>query len=300
MGMRYALGRGRAWDVVHDKVAPTRHGVLQYADVGSGEPVVLVHATNLVDSLVTPLRLYEPLFDQYRIISYYRAGYRGSALNPDVTQVSIADGADHLVDLLDHLGIARAHIVGYSFGGVTVWDAMLRHPDRVASSTLIEAFLPRETPDAVQANIASFMATQPAAQQGDWETAGRIYVKAVWGDYFPECLEVTNPLDLWDNFPNDVEVAFTYDFPAYMQWNFLPSKAAEFEAVKPTMPVLTMLGLDSERAMPGFIATQQFIMDWLPQAERAGIPFASHSMQNSNPIAVGEALVDFLGRHPIG
>jgi pimeloyl-ACP methyl ester carboxylesterase len=298
--LRHAIGRGRSWDVVHDKFAPTRHGRLQYADVGQGEPVVLVHATNLVDSLVTPLSLYEPLFEQYRIISYYRAGYRGSTLNPGIETVSIEDGSDHLVDLLDHLNIPRAHIVGYSFGGVTVWDGMLRHGDRFASSTLIEPFLPRESPAAVQANIASFMSTQPLAAQGDWDAAGRTYVAAVWGDYFPSVCDVTNPLDIWERFPDDVRVAFTYDFPAYMQWGFRPSEAAKYDANKPAMPVLSMLGLDSEAAMPGFVDTHQFIMRWLPQAERAGIPYASHSMQNSNPIAVGEALVDFLNRHPIG
>jgi pimeloyl-ACP methyl ester carboxylesterase len=299
-GMRHAIGRGRSWDVPHDKFAPTRHGQLQYADVGQGEPVVLVHATNLVDSLVTPLRLYEPLFDNYRIISYYRAGYRGSSLNPGVEKITIEDGSDHFVDLLDHLGIEKAHIVGYSFWGVTVWDGMLRHADRFASSTLIEPFLPREAPASLQANIDSWMAVQPFAMQGDWENAGRTYVQAVWGDFFPSCCETTNPLDIWEKFPDDVRVAFTYDFPSYLEWPFRMSAAANFDAVKPTMPVLSMLGLESEKAMPGFVETHRFILDWLPQAERAGIPYASHSMQNSNPIAVGEALVDFLQRHPLG
>jgi hypothetical protein len=40
-------------------------------------------------------------------------------------------------------------------------------------------------------------------------------------------------------------------------------------------------------------------MEWLPQAERAGIPFATHGMQSMNPLAVGEATLAFLRRHPM-
>ncbi len=41
-------------------------------------------------------------------------------------------------------------------------------------------------------------------------------------------------------------------------------------------------------------------MDTLPDVEGAGIPGATHGMQSMNPFAVGEACVDFFGRHPIG
>jgi hypothetical protein len=40
-------------------------------------------------------------------------------------------------------------------------------------------------------------------------------------------------------------------------------------------------------------------MSWLPQAERAGIPGATHGMQSMNPVAVGEAAFEFLRRHPM-
>jgi pimeloyl-ACP methyl ester carboxylesterase len=41
-----------------------------------------------------------------------------------------------LVRLLDHLGIERAHIVGYSMGAVITLKLLTVHPDRVASAVL--------------------------------------------------------------------------------------------------------------------------------------------------------------------
>jgi hypothetical protein len=78
------------------------------------------------------------------------------------------------------------------------------------------------------------------------------------------------------------------------------SQADSMVTSKPTMPVLAAMGLDSEAAMPGFRETQRFLMTWLPQAERCGVPRATHGMQSMNPVAVGEAAHAFLQRHPMG
>ena len=41
---------------------------------------------------------------------------------------------DDVVRLLDHLGIAKAHIVGYSMGGVITGKFIVTHPERVISA----------------------------------------------------------------------------------------------------------------------------------------------------------------------
>ncbi len=49
----------------------------------------------------------------------------------------VSDMAKDLLGLLDHLGIARAHVVGASMGGMIAQEAAIRHPERVLSLTSI-------------------------------------------------------------------------------------------------------------------------------------------------------------------
>ena len=77
------------------------------------------------------------------------------------------------------------------------------------------------------------------------------------------------------------------------------SQADQMVQRKPTMPILAVMGMDSESAMPGFRETQRFLVNWLPQAERCGILNATHGMQSMNPLAVGEGIYMFLKRHPM-
>jgi len=295
--LSHTLYNGREWNVDHDKLAAVSNAELRYADLGSGEPVITVHGTTVADSLITPLRFYPDLFRDYRMISYYRAGYNGSKLTKD--SLSIEEGAEHIGELMDHLGIEKAHIVAFSFGGVIGFQFMLSHPERVHTATLLEPYMPREEPDAIQANIDAYMAAMELFQGGDKLGAALLYMVKVCGPNFLSCVELTGPLDVWKRVEACVDTTFTIDFPAISNWPFRMSSADDFVSTKPSMPVLAMMGTDSESAMRGFRATQRWLMNWLPQAERAGILNATHGMQSMNPVAVGEALYTFLKKHPM-
>lgn len=292
---RNALYLGRDWTVEHDRTFRASKAELEYTVLGQGEPVVCIHGTTVADSLITPMKFYPPLLEDYQLISYHRAGYGGSTLETDA--LSIEDGAEHVRELLDHLGLEKAHIMGFSFGGVIAFQFLLSHPERAHSAILLEPYLPREAPDAVQANIDAFMGAMELYQAGDKLGAAFRYMEAVCGPRFLGAVEMTGPLDVWERVEACVDTTFTVDFPAISTWHFTFAGADAHP--KPTMPVLAAMGLDSEAAMPGFRETQQFLMSWLPQAERAGIPGATHGMQSMNPVAVGQAAHEFLRRHPM-
>lgn len=294
----HAVYLGREWNIEHDRRARVSNAELRYAVLGEGEPVLCIHGTNIADSLITPLRFYPPLFDDYKLISYYRAGYNGSTL--EKSALSIEEGAEHVRELLDQLGIDKAHIVAFSFGGVIAFQFLLSHPERAHSAVLLEPYLPREEPAAVQANIDAFVRANELYQQGDKLGAAQLYMELVCGPAFLGAVEMTNPLDVWRRVEECVDTAFTVDFVAIGNWGFRMSQADQMVARKPAMPVLAVMGMDSEAAMPGFRETQSFLMNWLPQAERCGIMNATHGMQSMNPRAVGEAVYTFLKRHPMG
>lgn len=288
---------GREWNSDHNQRVKVSNAELRYTVLGHGEPILCIHGTNIADSLITPLRFYPPLFEEYQLISYYRAGYNGSTLEKET--LSIEEGAEHAKQLLDHLDIQKAHIMAFSFGGVLGFQFLLSFPERAHSAVLLEPYLPREAKDGVEANITAFNRALELYQAGDKLEAALRYMEDVCGPSFLAAVEMTNPLDVWQRVEAAVDTAFTVDFPAIASWRFRMSQADSLVSRKPTMPVLAVMGLDSESAMPGFRETQRFLMTWLPQAERCGIMNATHGLQSMNPIAVGEGVHTFLKRHPM-
>ncbi len=115
--------------------ATTRDKVkLHYEEAGSGTPILFVHEFGGDHrSWETQLRYFSR---KHRCIAYAARGYTPS----DVPASPDAFGYKHfmsdVVDMLDHLAIAKAHIVGLSMGGYTTLHVGLNHPDRALSLTL--------------------------------------------------------------------------------------------------------------------------------------------------------------------
>jgi len=106
----------------------TRFGALEYADVGTGTPLLMIHGTG--GGYDQGLGFAAPLIAAgYRIISPSRFGYLGSAFPPDP---STNNQADALVELLDHLGIDKLAVAGGSAGALPAIAFAIRHPDRCA------------------------------------------------------------------------------------------------------------------------------------------------------------------------
>ena len=294
---KHSLYLGREWNINHNRRVKVNNGELRYAVLGQGEPVLCIHGTTIADSLITPLQFYPQLFEEYQFISYYRAGYNGSTL--EKSALSIEEGTEHARQLLDHLGISKAHIMAFSFGGVIGFQFLLSYPERAHSAILLEPYLPREAQDGVQANIAAYTRAMELYRNGSKLAAALRYMEDVCGPNFLSAVEMTGPLDVWSRVEQAVDTTFTVDFPAVASWGFIMSQADNLVSRKPDMPVLAVMGLDSESAMPGFRETQRFLMNWLPQAERCAIMNATHGLQSMNPVAVGEGAYAFLKKHPM-
>ena len=127
------------------RMAPSRHGEVEYADVGNGTPLLMVHGTG--GGFDQGLLFARPLLDRgYRLISPSRFGYLRSGLPKDP---SSANQADAFADLLDHLGIDRIAISGGSAGALSAIEFAVRHPDRCAALLPIVPAAYAPDPDAV-------------------------------------------------------------------------------------------------------------------------------------------------------
>lgn len=121
----------RAWERINSfptQRLETRLGTIEYADQGDGPSPLVSHGVLgcHVDTVGSGWAdLSGPGF---RVIGPSRFGYFGSTLPKEATP---ADQADGYALLLDHVGVDRAIVIGFSAGSGSVLEFARRHPERV-------------------------------------------------------------------------------------------------------------------------------------------------------------------------
>src|ERR1700686_700291 len=109
---------------------------IAYLDEGEGEPILLVHgfASSKNVNWVYPTWVSELKKNGPRVIALDNRGHGDSAKLYDAEAYHIGTMAGDVSALMDHLGIERADIMGYSLGArMAAWLA-LRQPARLRSA----------------------------------------------------------------------------------------------------------------------------------------------------------------------
>jgi pimeloyl-ACP methyl ester carboxylesterase len=76
--------------------------------------------------------------------------FHGQTDSPD-EPFTVQDAVDDLVAVLDHLGVAEAILVGFSFGGWISVRLALRHPERVLGLAIVDSYERMESPEEITA-----------------------------------------------------------------------------------------------------------------------------------------------------
>ncbi|MDC7984613.1 alpha/beta hydrolase [Rhodoplanes sp. TEM] len=111
---------------------------LAYLDKGEGEPIVLVHgfASSKEANWVHPRWVHTLTHAGRRVIAPDMRGHGASTKLYDPADYHTERMADDVRALLDHLGIGRADVMGYSMGARVTAFLALDHPERVRSAIL--------------------------------------------------------------------------------------------------------------------------------------------------------------------
>jgi len=147
---------------------------INYIVQGSGPPVLLIHgfasslhgnwrATGIVDALVKSGR---------KVVALDCRGHGRSGKPHDPEAYGGTKMADDAVALLDHLGIAKADLMGYSMGGGVSASLLVRKPERfncVILAGIGDAMVDGPRPERAR-NIAAGMEATDASAVED-ETA---------------------------------------------------------------------------------------------------------------------------------
>lgn len=126
-----ALDRLRAGS----KIAATSFGPIEYATVGTGQPILVMHGSGgWYEQGLLLAKIVDP--QKYQIVSVSRPGYGRTPLETGRTPQKLADAC---VALLDQLQIEAAAVLGISAGGLGAIAFAQRYPTRCRALILISA-----------------------------------------------------------------------------------------------------------------------------------------------------------------
>jgi pimeloyl-ACP methyl ester carboxylesterase len=166
---------------------------------GTGEPVVLIHGLDSSARINWQMPgTIDALARDHQVTAIDLPGY-GESDKPVDPAAYGEQWVDDVILLLDHLNIRKAHIVGYSMGGMVALKLIAEHPERVISGTLGGAGWLRE--DSILQKIWTHMRTPGArsitelALTADQLKAIRIPVEILVGDRDPMKKLYVEPLE---------------------------------------------------------------------------------------------------------
>lgn len=114
-------------------------GRFHYHMHGRGEPLLLING--FCGDLYSWNRFVPLIDNRYRSIVFDNRG-SGLTVSPDLpfTMERMADDAS---DLLEAIGVEKAHVLGWSMGGNIAQELAIRHPDKVAALVLVSTYMRR-------------------------------------------------------------------------------------------------------------------------------------------------------------
>lgn len=243
---------------------PTRLGTVQALTLGEGDgtPVVLLHGMSCTSLMWRPnveaLAASRPVVAIDSIADC--GGGTQTAPAPDLRALT-----DDVAEVLDALGIRRAHFVGLSYGAWVAAGMSLHHPARVASTSLLE---PAATLNPIRpAYLLGFAASLVRRSPRRWK-------------------------HLFARRPSDDLIALLDASRRYWPAAPLPTVFSDDDLASLEGPVQVILGGRSTTSDPD--RDRRRVAEVLPGARLAVVPDAGHIVSVDDPAAVNALLLEFL------
>lgn len=251
-----------------------------YESFGSGErSLALVHGLGL--NRHSWQWQVPALAAHYRVITFDLHGHGDSSVPPQTPSLTVF--SEQLAELLDHLGIARASVFGFSLGGMIARRFAMDHAGRVEALGILHSAHARDTAahDAIQARVIQAAHDGPAAT-----------VEAALQRWFTDGFRASHP-DMMDEvrrwiLANRKEVYA----PIYQ---VLVDGVTELVAPNPpiTAPTLVMTADEDHGNSP---AMSRAIAAEIPGSELVILPGLRHMALAEAPDLFNARLLSFLKR----
>jgi pimeloyl-ACP methyl ester carboxylesterase len=155
---------------------------------GAGPPLILVHG--FADNPHAFDDLAPAFTDRHRVVAYARRGHGRSGAAPPFDAATLLGD---LRGLMDHLGIDRASLAGWSMGGNEITAMAAAHPERVDRLVYLDAAYDWADPAMVNAfEVFPTDVTPPASAMTSLEAYMGNYL-ATWFPGLPD----RRPVEAW-------------------------------------------------------------------------------------------------------
>ena len=254
---------------------------IEYEVRGSRAPVVFIHGSILSDGFV-PVIEQTGIAENLQIVHYRRRGYAGSSR---ALAITMQGWAGDCIALLNHLGIASAHVAGHSFGASIALQMAIDAPGRVRKLALLEPPLGSLVPSGEQ--FTEWVASvREIYDSGDKTAATDIVLAGAYGQDYRRFTDGALPAGAFDRAVSDIDTFFQVELGAMQRWNITTEGLKDIRH-----PVLSMRGSDT---LPVFFEGADLLQQWIPEIDTVSIPCASHDLPGRNPAAVATGLVEFF------
>ncbi len=255
---------------------------LYYEGIGEGKTLVLVHA-GFVDSGMWDGQ-WDALAQHYNLIRYDMRGYGKS----DPLKAP-ADRRDDLRQLLDHLNIQRAALLGCSMGGEIALDFALEYPERVSALILVSAV---PSGFEMQGEPPRYMMDMiEAMQQDDLERVSDLQLR-IWADgEYREPIEFNQKARQHAEAMNKIAVGNrTWLMDAEPVNPLDPPAVKRLKDIQ--VPTLAIVGgLDNAE----IIRAADVMAKEIKNAKKVVIEGGAHVPNMDNPEEFNQIVIDFLG-----
>lgn len=248
--------------------------VLGYDEAGSGPVLFLIHGFPL-DRTLWEGQL-EGLKDIRRVVAVDLRGRGKSEAKPNGWSVDLY--ADDVAKTIESLGSEPADIAGLSMGGYVVFALLRRHPEMVRSVILIDTKAGDDPPEAKEGREKTAATVR---EQGTLAVAEGLIPKLVSPGASQEVKK--KALAMAKNTPGETVAADA------LAMRDRPDSTSDLGMIK--VPAVVIHGED-DQLMP--VAGAKEMADLIPGAKFVTIPRAGHLAPLENPLAVNDALRNFL------
>ena len=154
-----------------------------YLATGQGQPVVLIHGVGLNKEMWGGQIV--GLATQYRVIAYDMLGH-GASPRPD-SGSGLLGYADQLLELLEHLQLPQATVIGFSMGGLVARAFALHYPQHLQGLVVLNSVFNR----SAEQRAGVIARTSQAAEHGPDANA-----EAALSRWFSREYQAANPAQI--------------------------------------------------------------------------------------------------------